>query len=137
MGVKLAEWNKLKKQLNQILVTDQQEIINAGLMAAGLQFDAVVHREYPPAPPKNSRYKRTGTLVRSLTYGQPYGIGRQSAIKYGTAVRYAPQVIGKKQAAIHKGRWVLLKDLLVRSASLLAQRFSDVVATEIRKRLGK
>jgi len=57
-----------------------------------------------PAPPPMSTYRRTGTLGRSIT-SEIKGVGGEIRGIIGTAIPYAPYVIGPKQAAVHAGRW--------------------------------
>jgi len=77
---------------------------------------------YPP-PPDGSIYTRTGYLGRSMASLVGRAPGAESTVEgdgdlirgiVGTAVRYAPYVIGPAQAKVHQGRWWLL-DETVRS----------------------
>jgi hypothetical protein len=70
-------------------------------------------------------YKRTGTLVRSLTYDI-----RQTAdmteVRYGTNRAYAKWVIDREsQATYHKGNWATLQDMAERNAAKLQDAFAD------------
>ena len=92
--------------------------------AAGEKAILFVHQETPPypAPPSGSAYRRTGTLGRTITTIQ--GSGSVDALSrveqglfgtraiVGTALEYAPLVIGKPQAKVHRGRWYILEDVI-------------------------
>lgn len=72
-----------------------------------------------PAPPANSKYRRTGTLGKSLGSGMGGGaVGEPSIYRikklgagnfegaFGSNLEYAPYVIGDTaQAEVHQGRW--------------------------------
>jgi hypothetical protein len=75
----------------------------------------------PAYPPKSdsSTYRRTGLLGRSLTSLVGRAPDAGSAVEgegdtirgiVGTAVKYAPYVIGPAQAKAHQGNWWLLEE---------------------------
>ena len=98
--------------------------------------DPVIHREMkramtravlcelermPPYPAKSdsSTYVRTGYLGRSMTSLVGRAPDAESTVEgegdvirgiVGTAVRYAPYVIGPAQAKAHQGNWWLLEE---------------------------
>ncbi len=73
---------------------------------------------YPPAPP-NSRYRRTGTLGRTLgvSYRSNRRLGKRADIyevghqrgqitmTFGTRLEYAPYVIGDRQSRANAKHW--------------------------------
>lgn len=64
--------------------------------------------KYPP-PPAGSRYRRTGTLGRSIS-GKVKRLGSTWRGFVGTKVVYAPYVIDEQfQARVHQGRWYTLQ----------------------------
>lgn len=72
-----------------------------------------------PEPPGGSTYRQTGYLGRSMTSLVGRAPGAESQVEgdgdvirgiVGTAVRYAPYVIGPAQAKVHQGRWWLLEE---------------------------
>lgn len=94
----------------------------------------------------SGHYKRTGTLVRSLSYDvdqqsgntviaigptMARGISHQESHKPG---EYAKYVIGKKdQAPIHKGRWEPLVDIVDGNSKLIIQAFLTAFAEEVKR----
>ena len=77
---------------------------------------------YPPPPP-TSTYRRTGTLGRSIT-SEVKGIGGEIHGIVGTAIPYAPYVIGPKQAAFHKGRWKQMAEHAKEQAGKIEEFFA-------------
>lgn len=61
--------------------------------------------QYPPPPP-GSRYRRTGTLGRSITTKVD---GTRLEAMIGSRLYYAPDVLDDhRQAAVHRGRWKVM-----------------------------
>ena len=90
-----------------------------------------VHSQVPayPAPPSTSRYRRTGTLGRTITT-EVKSLGNDIAGSIGTKTVYAPYVISTEkvggrgpQAWMHKGRWWLLQDVVMGQADKVKQIF--------------
>ena len=104
--------NKLKNMPDRL-----QKNMNKAMELSLLRLWEAV-RPYPPKP-TNSKYRRTGTLGRSLgssqsggkTGGKPTvysvtGTGRSTKGTFGTNLSYAKYVIDpQKQAYMHSGRW--------------------------------
>lgn len=86
-----------------------------------------VHSQVPPYPdaPATSRYRRTGTLGRSITtmgsasgpaLSRVEGSGSHVIGYIGSAVSYAPYVIDEgRQAFMHRGRWWTLQQVVSKS----------------------
>ena len=99
---------------------------------------------YPPPPP-DSTYTRTGTLGRTLGGGMSGGREGKPDIYYvrkshgyqeasfGTRLKYAPYVIGEKQAKIHQGRWWRLPVEVLNSAIKPIERLFQSLAEELVK----
>ena len=97
---------------------------------------------YPPPPPA-STYVRTLLLGRSLTsmVGQAdqarsrvEGDGANIRGYVGTAVQYAPDVIGNNQARPHRGRWWRLEASVLSHKRQLEAEF-EAAAQTITERL--
>ncbi|KPJ95378.1 MAG: hypothetical protein AMJ53_02840 [Gammaproteobacteria bacterium SG8_11] len=87
-------------------------------------------------------YRRTGTLGRSLTIGQPGNIkevrklGQGVEGQFGTRTKYAPMVIGQRsQARYHQGTWWTLNEAgkkarpdINRLFAQMARRMADFIA---------
>jgi hypothetical protein len=101
---------------------------------------------YPRANP-DSKYKRTGTLGRSLGSGEQGGKVSEPDIstvkthgayftgEFGTRLKYAPYVIGDpatEQAGVHKGRWWTMVTVAQKSREKI-QRVYQIAAEELRK----
>lgn len=83
----------------------------------------------------SGQYKRTGTMVKSLTYTveqkENYVEGQ-----YGTNVKYAPYVIGfDKQSKYHRGNWKSLPVILRAYSSSLSTFFLDRVYEQVKDKL--
>ncbi|MHC4617403.1 MAG: hypothetical protein ACYTEQ_06580 [Planctomycetota bacterium] len=80
-------------------------------------------------------YKRTGTLVRTLTWDVEQS-STVTAVKYGTNVKYAKWVIDlDHQSKYHRGNWLTLQIEAQRATPLLRDVFADVVFEQTRKSL--
>lgn len=80
-------------------------------------------------------YRRTGTMVRSLTY-RLEGDGLAVVAFYGTNTPYAPYVIGEAdQSKYHAGNWTVLEQFQRENAAELNSIFEKTVTAEISKRL--
>jgi len=100
---------------------------------------AYVVAHIPPYPPANpdSRYRRTGTLGRSIT-GEVRSPGGRYIGVVGTDVVYAPWVISSErvagrgpQAYMHRGRWWLFQKAVV----ALGPDVASILKRHIRDRL--
>lgn len=84
-------------------------------------------------------YKRTGTLIKTLTYKVETGIKDNVAFAratYGTNRPYAKWVIDEDdQAEYHKGNWQTLQGFLRVAREPIMKEFGRVLTQEIRKRL--
>lgn len=94
----------------------------------------------------SGHYKRTGTLVRSISYDvdqsngstviaigptMARGISHQESHKPG---EYAKYVIGKdSQAPIHRGRWTPLVDIVDGNSKAIIQAFLRAFAEEVKR----
>ena len=99
---------------------------------------------YPPKPAK-SKYRRTGTLGRSLTLGGDGNYAKISKIgnrgaeaKFGTRIKYAVWVIGDppgKSQAKHMGHWWTMNTVkeeaepgIKKLFAQMARRMADFIA---------
>jgi len=90
--------------------------------------------EYPPPPPA-STYRRTGTLGRQINTAvkevgsEIYGV-IGSPTKYSPGVissEYIPEVGAGPQAAVHKGRWWTLQDVVKKSLAEVKRFYSKML----------
>jgi hypothetical protein len=102
-----------------------------------------------PAPPENSKYRRTGTLGRTLgsgegggkASGQPTvysisGSGINMAGKFGTSLAYAKYVIdATRQAYMHVGRWWTMKTILDNARDKITKVWATMVRVVLNKKL--
>jgi hypothetical protein len=78
-------------------------------------------------------YKRTGLLVRSLTFDIVQARDA-TTVSYGTNVQHAKWVIDlNNQSKYHQGQWLALQTEARRQLPLLRDVFADVMIGEIRK----
>jgi hypothetical protein len=97
---------------------------------------------YPPKP-TTSKYRRTGTLGKSLgmSGGKPTvysmrGTGSEMQGRYGTNLSYAKYVIDdNRQAYMHKNWWWTMKVLKDRAEDKIA-RLWDSTISKILKLIG-
>lgn len=96
-----------------------------------------VHQDLPPYPPPKD-HRRTFTLERSFTSfagRAPGAISRVESLGsevkgiVGSAVEYAPYVIGENQAKAHKGYWWIMKDVVGKMGAKIAK----VINKEIKR----
>lgn len=94
-----------------------------------------VHGKVPgyPAAIQGSRYRRTGTLGRSITTTVKT-IGSDEVGVIGTKVIYAPWVISEEavgeigpQTLVHKGRWYTLQGVVRDAIEDVRKIFQDAV----------
>jgi hypothetical protein len=96
-----------------------------------------------PAPPPDSRYRRTGTLGRSITSKtavEVKGIGNDVVGTLGTAVVYAPYVISSErigsrgpQTRVHKATgWYTLQAVVEKSATGVMRVFEQGIRALLR-----
>ena len=98
--------------------------------------------KYPPKP-EGSKYRRTGTLGRSLTsfaHGDSIHSVKRIAGgvegRWGTNVKYAPYVIDQNsQAWMHKGRWWTLQGEAKRMTPQVKAEF-EAASVRIANKLG-
>jgi len=84
----------------------------------------------------SGHYKRTGVLVRSLTYTVTQS-GDMTTVRYGTNVQYAKWVIDlDNQSKYHQGQWLTLQTELQRQTPLLRDVFANSVFEQTREALG-
>lgn len=80
-------------------------------------------------------HKRTGTLVKSLTY-QVDQQGRNTTLRYGTNNQAARYTIDKEnQSRYHKGNWKTLQDLVEKNMDAVQGAFADRLTKEAKERL--
>lgn len=93
-----------------------------------------------PRPPEGSKYRRTGTLGRTLGSGQAGGTSGEPDIYtvkqlgagnvqgvFGTSLDYSSYVIGDtQQAAVHQGRWWTMKTIAEKSAEKINKIWQSV-----------
>ncbi len=77
-------------------------------------------------------YRRTGTLQRQITTETTIN-GTEVTGNIGTALEYAPSVIGANQAPIHQGRWWKLTDEVQKNLDPAIQVLGETAWGEIRK----
>lgn len=99
-----------------------------------------VHSQVPayPAASPDSRYRRTGTLGRTITaMGSASGpalsrvesAGGQVLGYVGSSVKYAGYVIDEQdQAWMHKGRWWTLQSVVAASREGIRRIFDDAIS---------
>lgn len=99
-----------------------------------------VHSQTPPypPPPPGSRYRRTGTLGRTITaMGSASGPALSrvetaggTVVGYvGSSVKYAGYVIDEEnQAWMHKGRWWTLQSVVAKSRDGIRRIFDDAIS---------
>jgi len=84
-----------------------------------------------PAPPPNSTYKRTNTLLRSWSRrvtGERGVVGSS-----GNIAPYNRRVMDRnEQAAIHVGRWSTAQDIAERNAATIQGFFDARIAAALR-----
>lgn len=79
-------------------------------------------------------YRRTGTLVKSLTYQVDQPSASQTLLRYGTNRTYAPYVIDeKRQSRYHEGNWPTLQGIVRDHLPKLQKTFADKVFEEVNK----
>jgi hypothetical protein len=107
--------------------------LDAAMQKATTAALLVVQENVPPYPPTlpNQKYRRTGTLGRSLGVGMNSGIVGTPDIRtvkkvgttgyegtFGSNLSYAAEVIGEgTQKPIHRGRWWTMKTVAQRAVS--------------------
>lgn len=80
-------------------------------------------------------YRRTGTLVKSMTYAVSTS-GSTTTAKYGTNRKYARYVVDEeRQAKYHEGNWPTLQAITRRELPRLQTAFSERLTQEINQRL--
>ncbi len=84
------------------------QISRKASQAAGVEAEKGIS-PYPPKRNPASKYKRTGTLGKSIS-SSPFLMGGVSGFFIGTNVKYAPRVIGspQQQAAVNRDWWTPL-----------------------------
>lgn len=117
-------------------------------LTAGMEKGVLyVHQSVPPYPPApaGSRYRRTGSLGRTVTAmaGQVQGaIGRVQPIAggvqglVGSALPYAPPVIGEAQAGMHRGRWWRLVDVVKQALPGVKRELEKAVGAALERLFG-
>lgn len=95
----------------------------------------VLHENVPPYPqrPQESSYRRTGTLGRTLgssmsggKLDQPdifevFALGTSVEGRFGTALEYAPYVIGDGTQAEHMGHWWTISAIAQRATAKITR----------------
>lgn len=77
-------------------------------------------------------YRRTGTLQREITTETAVN-GNAVIGNIGTALEYAPYVIGDNQAPIHQGRWWQLDDEVEKNLDDATRVLEETAWAEIEK----
>ena len=124
-------------KLNKKLKGMEREQIRKTLVSTTDKAVKYVHSQVPPypAPPPASRYRRTGTLRRSINT-QVKEVGSEIQGLIGTPIEYAPWVISSEtvpevgagpQARVHKGRWYTLQDVVKKSLGEVKRIYSKMV----------
>lgn len=96
-----------------------------------------VHSQVPeyPAPPPASTYRRTGTLGRQINTAVKE-VGSEIYGVIGSPTKYSPWVISSEavpevgagpQAAVHKGRWWTLQDVVKKSLAEVKRFYSKML----------
>ncbi len=82
-------------------------------------------------------YRRTGTLVKSLTY-EVRQSGPNTDVVYGTNRAYAQYVIDRdRQAQYHQGNWKTLQQFAVEATPRVRQAFAVGVDRGVARRLDR
>lgn len=82
-------------------------------------------------------YRRTGTMVRSLTYNVK-ATSTEVAVNYGTNRAYAKYVIDREnQAQYHQGNWRTLQVLQRAYKSKMIDVFHDAALAEVQRRINR
>lgn len=125
----MSRMEKYPDQLRQV----QQVGVDATMLTLNESVPS-----YPPQPGSGSAYDRTGTLGRSLGSGEGGGAAGQADIfevhalgdgfegRFGTALDYAPNVIGDEDQAAHMGYWWQMKDVAERAAGKIERIWQDI-----------
>lgn len=127
-------------------------VIRKTLQASLLTIWQRVGEKGYPKQPTESKYRRTGTLGRSLGTSEQGGLsgkpdvyrvkkegGWQSAT-FGTRLGYAPYVIGDKtseQAQVHAGRWWTIPEIAEEVTDKIKRLFEIAAETMVRFLDGK
>jgi hypothetical protein len=112
----------------------EQGLSPSGMVSTVDSAAKYVHSQVPPypAPPVNSRYRRTGTLGREI-YDRVRSLGSSVVGVVGSPTVYAPYVIWRNtQAWMHRGRWWTLQDVLEKSRDGVVRIFEDAIRRLIR-----
>jgi hypothetical protein len=82
-------------------------------------------------------YPRTGTLGRSVTSAISELTGESVTVKIGSAINYAPLVIGDdgEQSDYHKGHWWQLSAVMADNTPTIEQEGQKALADGIQKEL--
>lgn len=84
----------------------------------------------------SGHYKRTGTLVKSLTY-EVRQTKSATEVVYGSNRAYAKYVLDNEdQATYHKGNWRTLQDMAQDAAPRVVETFDDTIQAELNRRMG-
>lgn len=86
---------------------------------------------YPPPPP-DSRYRRTGTLGRKWKSSVKSITGGVRGIVQNP-VPYAPVVQGENQAAIHRGRWKPMSQIIKELGPKIAEYLEEALRLAIKE----
>ena len=135
MRIEFRGWDEFERRMNAL---GQVGVWAKPIMDRAVKY---VHSQVPsyPSPPSTSRYRRTGTLGRTITTEVRSLTGNDVVGSIGTRTVYAPWVISSEkgkdgrgpQAKVHKGRWYTLQGVVMGQADRVRQIFE----TEIRKLL--
>lgn len=130
-AVRIVGLEELLRRFDQADEVVRRELRRAMLRAVLGELQRMP--SYPPPPPA-STYRRTELLGRSLTAM----VGRHPAARstvdgagdtirgvIGTAVVYAPFVIGERQAKVHRGRWWRLDQSVLSHKAQIEAEFED------------
>ena len=133
--MRLKGFDDLAKKLQEL---SQTEIWSKSPMVRAMAYIHSEVPEYPMAKPK-SKYRRTGTLGRSITTEVKSLTGNRAAGTIGTKTVYAPWVISSEkvgnrgpQARWNKGRWWTLQGVVEKAMPKVREIFS----TEIKRLIG-
>lgn len=82
-------------------------------------------------------YPRSGTLGRSITSAIADLTGSSVTVKVGTAITYAPDVIGDDgvQSNYHKGHWWQLSTVMAENTTAIEQAGQQALTIEIQREL--
>lgn len=96
-------------------------------IGAQLNTDLAIY----PSPPPDSTYRRTGTLGRTWTHEEEFGL-MHIKTALGNVMPYARFVQDEEyQADVHQGRWQTTKDVLEKREQWIVQQILDAIQSHV------